>query len=86
MVDFAVAVAQNLHLDMARLQDHLFQIAFAIAKGCFCLAPAFHHFFFKLFFIRDGAHAATPAAPGRLEHQRVANLCRLLADDLNIIA
>ena len=48
MVDFAVAVAQNLHLDMARLQDHLFQIAFAIAKGGLGLAPAFQHLFLQL--------------------------------------
>ena len=61
--DIALFVAQDLHLDVAGAQDHLFQIALAIAKGGLGLTPAFADFQLDLVFGIDGPHAATTAAP-----------------------
>ena len=63
VIDIAMAVAQDLHLNMARAGDHLFKIPLAIAKGGFCLAAAFANFCFKLVFAKDWAHTAPAAAP-----------------------
>ena len=41
MIDVALVVAKDLHLDVTRLDDHLFQITFAVAKGGLGLAAAF---------------------------------------------
>ena len=40
MVHATMAVAQDLDLDVARAHDHLFKVAFAVAKGGFGLAAA----------------------------------------------
>jgi hypothetical protein len=36
-------VAEDLHLDVARLEDHLLEIALAVAEGGLGLAPALAH-------------------------------------------
>ena len=41
-------VAEDLHLDVAGADDHLFKVALAIAKGGFGLAAAFEHLFLSL--------------------------------------
>ena len=86
VVDVAVAVAQDLHLDMARAGDELLEIAFAVAERGLRLAPSFQHLLLELVLGRDRAHAPPAAAPGRLEHQRIANLGGLLADRVHIVA
>ena len=63
MKDFAVLVAKDLHLDVAGAQNHPLQIALAIAKGGFGLAPAFQHLGFQFIRAVDRAHAPTAAAP-----------------------
>ena len=77
-------VAQDLHLDVAGAQDHLFQIALAVAKGGLGLAAAFQHLFFQLVGAVDRTHAPTTAAPGRFQHQRIADLGSLGADRVHI--
>ena len=59
----ALLVAKDLHLHMAGALDHLFQIALAIAKGCFRLAPAFADLGLKLLLVQDRSHAPPAAAP-----------------------
>ena len=71
---------------MARAQDHLFQIALAIAKGRLGLAAPFEDFILKLVRPVDRTHAAPAAAPRRLEHQGISNGCGLGADGIHILA
>ena len=59
----AMLVAQDLNLDVAGLEDHLFQIPLTIAKGRLCLAPPLQHFFLDLVLGHDRAHAAPTPAP-----------------------
>ena len=81
-----MAVAEDLHLDMAGPGDHLFQVALAVAEGGLGFAAAFQHLFLQLLGVGDGAHAAPAAAPGGLEHEREADLFGLLGDGVEIIA
>ena len=48
VVEPAVFVAEDLHLDMAGVQDHLLEEALAVAEGVDRLAPAFEHLFLEL--------------------------------------
>ena len=86
MVKPAVAVAKQLHLDVARAQDHLFQIALAIAEGRFGLAPALADLLDQFVGTGDGAHPAPAAAPAGLEHQGIADFRRLGLDGVEIVA
>jgi hypothetical protein len=86
VIDLAVFVTQDLHFDVTGADDHLFQIAFAIAKGGLGFAAALQHFFFQFGLGMDRAHAAPAAAPGRLEHQRIADGGGFLADRTHVIA
>ena len=86
VIDVAVLVAQNLHLDMPGAQDHLFQIALAIAKGGLCLAPAFTHLVGQFLWPVDRAHAAPAAAPACLQHQRIAHFGGLAAHLIHVVA
>ena len=86
VIDVAVLVAQDLHLDMAGAQDHLFQIALAIAKGGLGLAPAFADLVGQLLGAVDRAHAAPAAAPAGLQHQRIADFGGLTAHLVHVIA
>ena len=61
--NIALLVAQDLHFDVAGAQDHLFQIALAIAKGGLGLAAALADFQLQLIFRQDRAHTAPAAAP-----------------------
>ena len=81
-----VLVAEDLDLDMAGTGDHLFQVAFAIAKGGFRLAPAFQHLFLQLVGGVDRAHAPAAATPRGLEHQRIADLGSFLGDGVHVVA
>ncbi len=84
--DGAVLVAQHLHLDMAGLQDHLLQVALAIAERGLGLAAALAHLGLQLLGPEDGAHAAPAATPGRLQHQRIADLRGLGAHKVHVVA
>ncbi len=70
----AVLVAEDLHLDMPRLEDQLLQIALAVAEGGLGLRAALADLRLQLVRPVDGPHPAPAPAPGRLEHQRVAHL------------
>ncbi|MPL71091.1 hypothetical protein SDC9_16859 [bioreactor metagenome] len=86
VIEMAMRVAEQLHLDMAGAQDHLFQIALAIAEGGLGLAPALAHLLDQLLGAHDRAHAAPAAAPAGLQHQRIADRGRLGLDRVEIIA
>ncbi len=86
VVNITVAIAQDLHLDVAGADDHLFQIAFAIAKGRFGLATAFQNLFFQFIRPLDRAHAAPTAAPAGFQHQGVSDLGRLSTDRVHVVA
>ena len=86
MVDIAVAVAEDLHLDVAGAGDHLLEIALAVAEGGLGLAAAFLDLVLELGLGMNGAHAAPAAAPRRLEHQRIADLFGLGANGVHVVA
>ena len=86
VINVTVSVAQDLHLDVAGADDHFLKVTLAVAKGGFGLAAAFHDFFWELFFIENGAHATTAAAPACFEHQGEADLFGLCNDGGHIIA
>ena len=84
MVEVAVMVAQHLHLDMAGALDHLFQIALAVAKGGLGLAASLANLVCKLLGAKDRAHPAPAAAPGRFQHDRVADFIGHCADGIHV--
>ncbi len=86
MPDIALLVAQDLHLDVPRALDHLFQIALAVAEGGFRLAPALADLGLQLVLGQDRAHPPPAAAPGRLQHQGVTHRLGLGLDGGKVIA
>ncbi len=86
VVDVALLVAEDLDLDMAGAGDHLLEIALAVAEGGLGLAPALEHLLLQLVRPVDGAHAPAAAAPGRLEHQGVADGLGLLGNRVPVVA
>ena len=74
VVDRAVPVAEDLHLDVAGVQDQLLQVALAVAEGVDRLATAFEHLVLEFGRFHDRPHPAPAAAPARLEHERIADL------------
>ena len=67
-------VAQELDLDVARAADQLLEIDLVLAEGGLGLAPGGVHGVQQLLLAVDRPHAAAAAAPGGLEHHRVADL------------
>ncbi len=86
VVDVALLVAEDLHLDMARAKDHLFKVALAVAEGGLGLAAAFADLLLELLLGHDRAHPTPAAAPGGLEHQRIADLLGLFLDLGHVLA
>ena len=86
MIDRPMGITEDLNLDMARPHDHLFQITLAIAEGGFCLAASLADFFFQFVLAHDRAHAASAAAPGGFQHQRIANFLSFSLDGFHILA
>ncbi len=86
VIDRAVLVAEDLHLDMACAQDHLFKIALAVAEGGLGLAPPFAHLVGQFLGPVDRAHAPPAAAPGRFQHKGIADLGGLLLHKLHVVA
>ena len=72
----AVGVAQQLDLDVPRAADQLLEVDLVLAEGGLGLAPRREHGIQQLLLAVDRPHATTAAAPGGLEHHRVADLGR----------
>ena len=73
VADRAVMVADDLHLDMARLADQALDIDLVVAESGLCLGLATRIGLLQLRGVFDNAHAA-PAAPGhRLDHDGAAS-------------
>ncbi len=81
----AVRVAEHLHLDMAGALDQLFEIDLVLAEGGLGLALALGHLAQQVGLGADGAHAAPAAAPGGLQHHRIADLGGQLLDRLHVV-
>ena len=73
VIDGALLVAEDLHLDVAGVEDHLLEVALAVAEGGQRLAPALEHLLLELVGAHDRPHAAAAAAPARLEHEGIAD-------------
>ncbi len=69
----AVGVAEDLHLDVAGALDELLEIDLVLAESGLGLALGLRHLARQILCLADRAHAAPAAAPGGLEHQRVAD-------------
>ena len=74
----AVAVAQDLHLDVASTLHQLLEVHLVVAKGSQCLAPSRRQRIRQFRFAADNTHAATATAPTGLEHHWVADASRQL--------
>ena len=72
----AVAIGQNLKLNVARLFDKLFHVNAGVAKGGFGFALGSKEQFSKFVGVFDQAHAAAPPARRRFDHHRVADIIR----------
>ena len=81
----AMGVAEHLHLDMAGALDQLFEIDLVLAEGGLGLALALGHLAREVGFAADGAHAAAAAAPGRLQHHRIADFGGELLHRLQVV-
>ncbi len=86
VIDVALLVAEDLHLDVPRAQDHLLEIALAVAECRLRLAPPLADLLLEFAFVLDRPHAPSAAAPGRLEHQRIADLGGLRLHLLHVLA
>ena len=67
-------VAEDLHLDMAGALHQLLEIDLVLAEGGLGLALGAEDRVEQLVLALDRPHAAPAAAPGRLEHHRIADL------------
>ena len=72
--EIAVIVAEDLHLDMARAPDQLLKIDLVVAERGQAFAPRGLDPVGELGLVLDLAHAASAAAPARLEHDGKADL------------
>lgn len=81
----AVAIAKQLHLDVARAADQSFKIDFIAPKCRQCLAPSGSHGFKQTCFILDRAHSPPAAAPTCLEHERIAKSAGDAADLILVV-
>ncbi len=72
MADRAIVVADDLHLDMARLADQPLDIDAVAAEGGLRLGLAARIGLLQLGGVLDDAHAAPAAAGDRLDHDRAA--------------
>ena len=85
MVDRPVLVAEDLHLDVPGVQDHLLEVALAVAEGVQRLAPAFEHLVLELLRPHDRPHSPAAAAPARLQHERIADRLGHPADLVHVV-
>src|SRR5579885_376075 len=73
MDGLAAAIAENLHLDMARFLEKFLQIDGAVAKSCFGLGARHLKRGGKVIRRARDLHAAPAAACGRLNKNRIAD-------------
>ena len=67
-------VGEHLHLDVAGALHQLLQVDLVAAEGGLGLAPRRDEVAAKIGFAGEHAHAASAAAPRRLQHQRIADI------------
>ena len=77
MHGIAVIVAENLHLDMARLLDIFLDQHAVVAEGALGLALGRRQRLAEMVGVVDLAHALAAAAGARLDQHRIADLARL---------
>ncbi len=85
MHDVAVAVAEHLHLDVARLHHDLFDQHASIAERALGLALRRRQQLRQIGLRLDEAHAAPAAAGHRLDHHGVADLPRFRRQRFRIL-
>ena len=85
MHQLAVGIAKHLHFDVTRTPHQLFEIDLVIAESRRSLATRGIDRIAEFSLGLDGAHAATTATPARLEHQRIAYLCRQATRGIQVI-
>ena len=68
-------IGEHLHLDVARVDDGLFDVDFAIAEGTLGFAAGGVERRLQLLGSVYQPHALAAAASGRFQHHRIANLC-----------
>ncbi len=74
MDDIAVRVAEDLAFDVTGALDELFEIDLVLAEGGLGLALGLGHLADQVLGVADRPHAAAAAAPGGLQHHRIADL------------
>ncbi len=77
-------IAKNLHLDMARVDDHLFKIDVGIVETRLGFRAGRDKFFYKVFFAIGNPDPFSPAAGHSLDEDREAEFARLLEACLDI--
>jgi len=70
----AMAVAEDLDFDMPHFGEESLQVYLCLAKGRLGFGGRLFKAGYKFSRARRNAHAASPAAPGRLEQQGKADL------------
>jgi hypothetical protein len=81
----AMGVAEDLAFDVAGALHQLFEIDLVLAEGRLCLAFGFGDFAGRSSGVANGAHAAAAAAPGCLEHDRIADLVGHSRDFVHVV-
>src|SRR5581483_7514369 len=76
MHDVAVAIAQDLNLDVPWIEDELLDIDFAAAEGALGLAGGIAHRGFQFILAVNSAHSLPAAARRRLQQHRITELPR----------
>src|SRR6266550_8645295 len=71
--DGAVAIAEQLHLDVTRIENAAFEVDGGIAKRCLRLGARRANGARQLLGTRDGAHPFATAAGDGFDHDRVAD-------------
>ena len=73
VIDRPELVAEDLHLDVAGVEDHLLEVALAVAEGGLGLAAPLLDLLDQLLGLHHRPHPAPAAAPARLEHEGIAD-------------
>src|SRR5882757_2936789 len=70
MHEIAVGIAHNLHFDVPRAPDQLFEVHLIFAERGLGLTPGGGHRLDEFVVVFDDAHAAAAASPTRFQHDR----------------
>ena len=85
MHQIAMRITQQLHFDMTRATNQLFEIHLVVAKGGGCFAPRDFELRGQLVLGFDHPHAPTAAAPTGLEHQGITDGTGQFSDFIHIL-